>query len=46
LRFAARWLDLLGIVGRAPRRRWIRAIEKKRARMAAHVPRDERALAR
>jgi tRNA A-37 threonylcarbamoyl transferase component Bud32 len=42
LRFAAHWFDALGISGRSARRRWLRAIERKRARMSARVPRDER----
>jgi tRNA A-37 threonylcarbamoyl transferase component Bud32 len=46
LHFAAGWLDARGITGRGARRRWLRAIERKRARIAAHVPRDERSLAR
>jgi tRNA A-37 threonylcarbamoyl transferase component Bud32 len=46
LRFAARWLDALGITGSSARRRWLRAIERKRARMSARVPRDERGLLR
>lgn len=44
LRFLSTWLDARGITGRAVRRRWLRAVVAKRARMAAHVPRDERAL--
>lgn len=42
LRFLAGWLDARGIHARGARRRWARAIESKRARIAAHVPKDER----
>jgi tRNA A-37 threonylcarbamoyl transferase component Bud32 len=42
LRFIARWLDARDIRGRSTRRRWLRAIERKRAGMAARLPRDER----
>ena len=42
LRFLAGWLDARGIRSRAARRRWVRAEERKRRRIAAHVPRDER----
>jgi hypothetical protein len=45
LELLARWLDRLEIEGRARRRRWIAAVDRKRARIAAHVPRDERPLA-
>jgi len=45
LRFAAAWLDAHGVRDREERRRWLRAIVAKRARMAARVPRDERSLA-
>ena len=44
LRFVSAWLDAMGVRSRGTRRRWVAAIERKRARMAAHVPRDERAL--
>jgi tRNA A-37 threonylcarbamoyl transferase component Bud32 len=44
LRFAAGWLDALGIIRRNARRRLLSAIERKRVRIAAHVPLDERAL--
>jgi tRNA A-37 threonylcarbamoyl transferase component Bud32 len=43
LRFAVGWLDAQGVTGRGARRRWLRAIVRKRLRIAAHVPRDERA---
>jgi len=43
LRFAAGWLDARGVTGRSARRRWLRAVERKRARMSARLPRDERA---
>jgi tRNA A-37 threonylcarbamoyl transferase component Bud32 len=46
LRFAAGWLDARGITRRGARRRFLRAVERKRARIAAHVPRDERGLPR
>lgn len=42
LRFLALWLDARGIVNRSARRRFLRTVLAKRARMAAHVPRDER----
>lgn len=44
LRFVTAWLDAMGVRSRGARRRWVAAIARKRARMAAHVPRDERAL--
>jgi len=39
LRFLAAYLDARGVTGRRARRRWARAIEARRARVAAHVPR-------
>lgn len=42
LRFLAGWLDARGIEGRARRRRWLARIVRKAARIAAHVPKDER----
>lgn len=43
LAFLARYLSLRGVLpghgGRADRRRWVRRIERKQARMAAHRPR-------
>lgn len=43
LRFFASYLDARGIVGRSARRRWIARARTKAVRIAAHVPRDERA---
>ncbi len=45
LRFAAGWLDAMAVTDRGARRRLLRAVERKRERIAAHVPIDERALA-
>lgn len=45
LRFLAGYLDGIGVLDRGERRRFARDVEKKRARMAAHVPVSERALA-
>jgi len=45
LRFLARYLDRRAIVDRAARRSFRRAIVRKAARMAGHVPRDERSPA-
>lgn len=42
MRFLARYLDARGIVRRAARRRWIARARSKAARIAAHVPLDER----
>lgn len=39
LRFVAAWLDGHGVRGRRRRRQWLRAIQAKARRMAAHVPR-------
>jgi tRNA A-37 threonylcarbamoyl transferase component Bud32 len=46
LRFAAGWLDAMSITGRDARRRLLRAVERKRERIAAHVPKDERTVAK
>lgn len=46
LRFLARYLDARGIFARSARRRWIARARSKAARIAAHVPLDERAEAR
>lgn len=46
LRFLARYLDLRGVRDVGQRRAWARAIERKRARIAAHVPRNERTESR
>jgi len=43
LRFLARYLDRRGIAGRAERSAWARAVAAKAARIARHVPLDERA---
>lgn len=43
LRFLSRYLDLRGIQDRGERSAWARAIAAKAARMARHVPLDERA---
>lgn len=46
LRFAAGWLGAMGVEGRGARRRFLRAVERKHKRIAAHVPLDERAPVR
>jgi tRNA A-37 threonylcarbamoyl transferase component Bud32 len=46
LRFAAGWLDGMEITDRVARRRLLRAVERKRERIAAHVPKDERDLSK
>ena len=38
-RFLAAYLDARGIADRAERRRWARAVERRRARIARHAPR-------
>jgi tRNA A-37 threonylcarbamoyl transferase component Bud32 len=43
LEFLSRYLDLRGIHGRLRRSAWMRAVVRKAARIARHVPRDERA---
>jgi tRNA A-37 threonylcarbamoyl transferase component Bud32 len=43
LRFLSRYLDLRGIRDRKERSAWARAVAAKAARMARHVPKDERA---
>jgi tRNA A-37 threonylcarbamoyl transferase component Bud32 len=42
LGFLARWMSAMRITARGARRSFLRAVIRKRARMAAHVPRDER----
>jgi hypothetical protein len=39
LRFLAGYLDAMGVTERRARRRWARDVERRRARLAAHVPR-------
>lgn len=43
LRFLLGYLRARGVSGRGAARRWARAVERRRARLARHVPRDERA---